>query len=34
VSAGSDDVAALVTRLLDDHDLTGATLSKPRGGDP
>ncbi len=34
MSGGPDDVAALVTRLLDDDDLTGATLSKPRGGDP
>ncbi|MGL6278169.1 MAG: SAM-dependent methyltransferase, partial [Gaiella sp.] len=34
MSGGPDDVASLVTRLLDDDDLTGATLSKPRGGDP
>lgn len=28
------DIEALVTRLVGDDALTGATLSKPRGGDP
>jgi hypothetical protein len=34
VTPVADDVASLVDRLVDSDDLTGATLSKPRAGDP